>query len=373
MTSGVRARHGGTPAEGLTAFMTDFQELLVTATAGRGVAACSVIASAGAEPQSCHVPELQREPSFLAYSITKTFTAALLLRLCEAGRLGLEDPLARWFPDITSARHIPLRRLLNHTGGIPDYGPLRAYHNAVRVSPSVPWSFERFAEETFGKGLLFDPGQGWAYSNPGYMLLKRIVEETAGASFRALVAELIAAPLGLERTFVPESVQDLAGLAPASSTFLSPDGTPRDVRTHYHPGWVSHGVVASTPSEIVRFVSGLFQGRFLSPVWLAAMTELVDIDAGAASGERDPGRRWVRPGYGLGLMGDPASPWGLTLGHDGGGPGYSTSVFHAPSLGVTACVMAAIEADFNAEDVVFGIFDALADALAERGDARHRH
>ena len=113
----------------------------------------------------------------------------------------------------------------------------------------MPWSFERFAAETFDRGLLFEPGQGWAYSNPGYMLLKRIIEEETDAPFRALVAERIAGPLGLRRTFVAESIDDLADLASGTSNALSPDGSPRDVRTHYHPGWVSHGVIVSTSSS----------------------------------------------------------------------------------------------------------------------------
>lgn len=76
-------------------------------------------------------------------------------------------------------------------------------------------------------------GVGWAYSNPGYMLLKRVAE----------------------------GIEDLAALAPGTSCALSPDGVPRDVRAHYHPGWVSHGVVASTASEVVRFLDGPATGR----------------------------------------------------------------------------------------------------------------
>jgi len=130
------------------------------------------------------VPESDLEPAFLAYSITKTFTAALILKVSEEGQLSLDDRLARWFPRIAHADRISLRRLLNHTGGIPDYGGLRAYHEDLRSSPSAPWSFERFAAETFDKGLLFEPGQGWAYSNPGYMLLKRVAEEATAVSYR---------------------------------------------------------------------------------------------------------------------------------------------------------------------------------------------
>ncbi|PYS80160.1 MAG: serine hydrolase [Acidobacteria bacterium] len=336
--------------------------MLMAAARGRGVASVSVIERAGAAPHTFWAPESADEPAFLAYSITKTFTASLVLKLCEEGQLSLDDPLARWFPRIAQAERICLRQLLNHTAGIPDYGCIQAYHDGVRSSPSKPWSFERFAAETFEKGLLFAPGQGWAYSNPGYMLVKRIAEEVTGIPYRALVSERIAQTFGLSRTFVAESIEDLASLAPGTSSMLSQDGSPRDVRTQYHPGWVSHGVAASTSSEIVRFLDGLFHGQFLSRHSLDQMTELVavPIASGPSSSAKDSPLRSGRPGYGLGLMGNPASPWGLVVGHNGGGPGYRASAFHAFDLGnVSVCAMGAIEEGFNPEEVVSGILDRL--------------
>jgi hypothetical protein len=190
----------------VTDLKAPLSELLTTAVRGRGAASVSVIAPAGAEPQVFWLPEGGDEPAFLAYSITKTFTAVLVLKLCEEGRLSLDDPLARWFPAIDRAERIPLRRLLNHTAGIPDYGGLRAYHDSLRATSSIPWSFERFAAETFDKG---------------------------------------------------------------------------------------------------------------APVRTRAESHL----------------RWGKPSYGLGLMGDPASPWGRVLGHNGGGPCTAPAHF-TPSTSV---------------------------------------
>ena len=311
----------------MTRELDSLREVLTTEAGGRGVASLSVIGKAGAEPHSFWTPEAGEEPGFLVYSITKTFTAVLVLNLAEEGLLDLEDSLARWFPRIDRAARITLRQLLNHTAGIPDYGGLAAYHQDVRSSPGEPWPFERFAAETFGKGLLFEPGQGWAYSNPGYMLVKRIVEEVAGASYRTLVSERIARPLGLDRTFVAESPADLAALAPGTSSLLSPDRAPRDVRAHYHPGWVSHGVVASTASGIARFLDGVLNGRLLSRHSLGQMLDLVAVPN--VEGSRSSPLHFSRPSYGLGVMADPASPWGLLVGHNGGGPCYSASAFHA--------------------------------------------
>lgn len=73
--------------------------ILASAAAGRGAASVGVIDSMG---RACGAwtPETTREPAFLAYSITKTFTATLILKLCEEGALALEDRLVNWFPDI---------------------------------------------------------------------------------------------------------------------------------------------------------------------------------------------------------------------------------------------------------------------------------
>jgi D-alanyl-D-alanine carboxypeptidase len=122
-----------------------------------------------------------KEPTFLAYSITKTLIAVLILQLTEEGLIAIDDPLVAWFPDIPQSREISLRQLLNHTAGVPDYGQLSQYHEAIRTSPSTPWNFERLAAETFNKGLWFTPGNGWAYSNPGYMLLRNIAETLLGS------------------------------------------------------------------------------------------------------------------------------------------------------------------------------------------------
>ncbi|HSU92926.1 MAG TPA: serine hydrolase domain-containing protein, partial [Gemmatimonadaceae bacterium] len=144
------------------------RDALLAVARGRGTASVSVIPWPGAEPESFWLPESATEPAFLAYSITKTFTASLIFMLCDEQRLHVDDTLVHWFSRIAQADRITLRHLLNHTAGIPDYGGLRSYHDDLRTSPETPWMFERFAAETFETRLEFEPGQGWAYSNPGY-------------------------------------------------------------------------------------------------------------------------------------------------------------------------------------------------------------
>jgi len=351
---------GGTSGIKMVDFSIALSEAVERLVDGRGSVGLAVAIGPRAEPEAVWTPQaLDEEPGFLAYSITKTFTSVLMLLLQEEGRLSLNAPLARWFPDVPTAERMSIRQLLNHTAGVPDYGELRSYHEAVRSSPTEPWSFSRFAAETFEKGPSFEPGTDWAYSNPGYMLLKRIAEELTGESYAVLISQRIAKPLGLRRTFVAESLGDLSSLAPAPSALLSADGRPMDAREAYHPGWVSHGVLASTASEIVRFLRALCCGGLVSPESLREMTKCVPVPQKFVPVQRVR-LTGASPSYGLGLMGDPASPWGALWGHNGGGPGYNTSAFHAPDLrgcAVTVCAMCAIEEDSIAEELVRAALD----------------
>lgn len=331
------------------------RSLIEEHAASRGVAALAVISGPHRSVQTFWTPDtIPTEPAFLAYSITKSFTAVALLLLQEQGLLNLDAPLADWFPDVPGAGEMSLRQVLHHTAGLPDYGPLAAYHAAVRNSPSHPWTFEEFMERTLAEGLDFESGEDWGYSNLGYMFLKRILEQRTGESFSVLLTRLIIRPLSLQRTVVPEQVADLSSLAPAPSTLLHPEGKRLDTRDHYHPGWVSHGVLASTASEIALFYDSVFRGQLISGESLGQMTSLVPVPI------YDSDSPWSKPSYGLGLMADPEFVCGPVFGHNGDGPGYVSSAYYAPDLGkegMTVCVMSGIEEGFDAEQVVVEVMD----------------
>ncbi len=308
------------------------------------------------------LPEPQ--PLFLAYSLTKSLIAAMVLKLCEEGRLRLSMTVSHWYPHLPHATSMTLRHLLNHTAGLPDYGGLWAYHAAVRHTPSRPWTFAEFLAQTCEQGAVFQPGCGWAYSNPGYMLLRDIVEHATGEPWQRVLASCVLGPLDLRDTRVAETIEDLRSVVPASSAAVGADGVSHDIRGRYHPGWVAHGVVVSTPRDLVAFYAGVFSGAVLAAQSVREMTTLVPV----------PGApfRFGPPGYGLGLMGTVGSPYGPLWGHNGSGPGFRTSAFHAPAFpggAMTVCVMCAVEDDDMAEGMVADAFHCLA-ACGESGDAQ---
>ena len=237
------------------------------------------------------------------YSVTKTAVAAAVLLLAREGVVELDS----------------VRSLLDHTSGVRDYGSLPEYHEAVRTRPGSAWDDDEFLARTAAAGPSFQPGKGWAYSNTGYLLLRRLLDEHGGLA--ALLPRL-----GLADATVADRTEDLGVAVPAPSALLL-DGV-GDVRSLYDPRWVGHRTLVARAGDLVDF-------------WRDLPAEMLDPRTFVPLGFDAPG--FVRPCYGLGVMADPGSPLGTVVGHGGGGPGYATAVFAVPQAGTVAIVLAADE------------------------------
>lgn len=297
---------------------------------------------------------IHSDARFYLYSITKTLVATAVLRLVEEGRLALDDAIQTILPDSPIEPPLTIRQLLNHTSGLPDYSTLPAYFEDLRANPGTPWSVEQFFRNTLSQGYLFPAGSGWAYSNIGYLALKLAVERLTGETLSHALRELLFEPLGLQRTFVATSLDHAGVLTPGYSSQLDTGSSERDVTQHYHPGWVSHGVVVSTAAETAGILEALVSRRLLGPELGSATHDGVPVPA------THPHMR--KPGYGLGLMLDLDSPFGQVAGHAGGGPGYSTAAFHFPDVvgqRVTAVALANRDDGDVATSIVFALGDEL--------------
>lgn len=302
----------------------------------------------------CTEGAIHIDSRFSVQSITKSFTAAAILRLVASDKLRLDSPLAQWLPDAPHASRITVRQCLQHTSGLPEYGLVPAYHEAVKRGER-PWTYAEFLERTHADRLLFEPGQGWQYSNIGYMILRRLLETLCTTSFAEIIATEVCQPLGLRHTSVIRNQLEFQELAPAYSFSVSSNGLPVDVRPRYDPGWVAPGVVASTASDIVRFYERLFAGVLMPPALLDEMRTVVRAATPST-------QRFVLPSYGLGLIADPASPYGVLYGHSGGGPGYTSAALHVqPPQGgpVTVVVLSNTENFFEVELMTFALLDTL--------------
>jgi D-alanyl-D-alanine carboxypeptidase len=256
---------------------------------------------------------------FPIYSITKTLTAICVLRLVETGSLRLDEAARKWLPEVAIPDTITIAQLLRHTSGLRDYGPLRAYHEAVRTHPHEPWTRQQFLDAVIPHGLLFSPGDGWSYSNVGYMLLVDAIERITGRTFAQVLDEFVIAPLALRRTSTLEGIDDLLACVPGFGSEVTADRQHVDVRGLYHPGWCAPRVVGSTAEEITRVFDALIAGDLLKPDTLTRMLTMVPLP-----GPHD--ENGIAPEGGMGIYSDRASRRGRNYHHGGGGPGYDLAV-----------------------------------------------
>lgn len=137
-------------------------------------------------------------------SVTKIFTASLILKLAEEGEFDLDDKLSGWFPEYPQADQITIRQLLNHSSGIYNYTENLWVSLETAMRPKKRWTPLEVLEKTYDQELYFSPGEGHYYSNTNYLILGLIAERTTGKTLSALYREYIFTPFELNNTyFVP--------------------------------------------------------------------------------------------------------------------------------------------------------------------------
>lgn len=130
-------------------------------------------------------------------SISKQFTAAAILLLAQDGKLTLDDPVAKYLPDLTRANEVTLRMLLSHTSGYQDFWP----EDYVMTSMMVPATPQHILDVWAKKPLDFDPGTKWQYSNTNYVIAGRIVEQVSGTTLIDLLQKHVFLPLAMENVY----------------------------------------------------------------------------------------------------------------------------------------------------------------------------
>jgi CubicO group peptidase (beta-lactamase class C family) len=149
--------------------------------------------------------------TMMAYSMSKTITAAAVLQLVEAKKIGLDDPISR-YTNTPYGDTITVRQLLSHTSGIPNPIPLRWVHSMS--------SHETFDEHAAVEAvvrrhprLAFPPGTKYAYSNIGYWLLGRVVEQASGEPFTSYVTSNVLLALDIGPDEIAYGITDPANHA----------------------------------------------------------------------------------------------------------------------------------------------------------------
>ena len=128
-------------------------------------------------------------------SVTKEFTAAIIMYLQEKGKLNTQDKLSKYFPELTFADSVTIYNLLTHTSGIYNYTNNPDFMKTEAVKPADK---EKIFALFKNKPLEFTPGSKFNYSNSGYSLLGYIIEKASGKSYETMMHEVILQPLGMQ-------------------------------------------------------------------------------------------------------------------------------------------------------------------------------
>jgi D-alanyl-D-alanine carboxypeptidase len=154
---------------------------------------------------------MDRATTLMAYSMSKTITAAAVLRLADEGALDLQDPVARYVDSVPSPS-ATLGQILTHTAGVPNPIPLRWVHLlAEHATFDEHAALARQLEKN--RRRFSSPGRAYRYSNLGYWLLDPVVEATSVQPFAAYVAEHVLSPLGIPEAELSYTIPDLANHA----------------------------------------------------------------------------------------------------------------------------------------------------------------
>ena len=252
-------------------------------------------------------------------SITKTFTAALVLTLVGDGLIDLDASASAHVPRLSLPADISVRHLLNQRSGLIDYTHQAIFGNS-EAGNSTAWAPDELYRLIEDEGTTFQPGSRFEYTNTNYMILGLLIEEVTGQPYHQALRERILDPLGLDATYLSHYEQ---GEAPheAFTEQLGEALVPVDfdytaIATTV---WSAGGLVSSA-LDVHEFFTALSRGEVIRPPLFSEMTTATGIDS-----RRDPASRYD---YGLGVELFEAAT--LVYGARGNLPGYITLVMHSP-------------------------------------------
>jgi len=265
--------------------------------------------------------KLDENSIFELASCSKQFTAMGIMILKEQGKLNLDDPIAKYIPELEIYNNVTIRNLLNHTGGLPDYMELlgRFFDKTkIATNKDIIAAFSKYQPKA-----LFEPNSRFEYSNTGYALLACIIEKISGQTYGNFLAEHIFKPLKMDNTFVynrrfaPKNIKNYAfGYVYSDSMkkYVLPDELKKYNYVIYLDGIVGDGSVNSTVIDLLKWDRALYTYQLISKEDMKESFEEAVLKDGSKSK------------YGFGWMIDYDPVEGKMVFHMGSWPGYATLI-----------------------------------------------
>jgi D-alanyl-D-alanine carboxypeptidase len=263
---------------------------------------------------------------FRVGSMNKMLTAVAALQLVQAGTLRLDAPLGTYLPDYPNAEvasKVTPHHLLTHTGGTGDiFGPeFTAHRSELRDT-------EDYLRLYGTRGLRFEPGTRWEYSNYGFLLLGAVIERVAGTSYYDHVAARVHAPAGMTATGSAPEDSLVPGRAVGYTRQLVPGALVSNAPTLPYRGTPAGGGY-STVGDFARFAAALREHRLLDPAHTALLL--------AGKVETGPGVRYAY-GFVERVVGGRRF-----VGHNGGARGMNGDLAFEPGGGYVVVVLSNLD------------------------------
>ncbi len=259
---------------------------------------------------------------FRVGSVTKSFTATLMLQLAERGEVELDDTIDQYVPGVPNGDAVTIRMLLDMTSGLASYTLDQAWIDTYFGAPSTAWSPGQLLEAGLRLEPLFAPGTQFDYSNTNYVLLGMIIEDVTGRPFADVLETEILVPLGLSRTSFPDSAAIPAPHARGLTLQGTPDGSREPVdATDWSPSvfWAA-GQMISAVDDLLVWGRALATGQGV----LDESTSVDRLQSFPPAGGY---------GHGIGCV----AAW---VGHTGEIPGFNATVYHDTTTDTTVAVIA---------------------------------
>ena len=267
---------------------------------------------------------MQTTDIFRIGSITKTFVATVVLTMVDDGLLSLDDKLSEYYPDFPRADEITVRMLLSHTSGIFSWDETEDIFTEIYEDPGAGWSIEGMIQLAAEHPFYFEPGEGQHYSNVNYFLLGTIIEEVGGRTLEQEIAERVTAPLGLENTFLPDSIdyegETVHGYDEVDGELVDVTGSDIEKVISFDLAWAAGGMV-TTLEDLKVWARALATGELLSQAMHEEQMDMVDTTP-----EGSP----VESAYGLGV--GLSDVW---VGHSGAVVGSMCNMGYYPEQDAT--------------------------------------
>lgn len=265
---------------------------------------------------------LKADQTFRVASITKMFTAAMVVKLAQLGKLSLDDKLASYVPGIANGETITLRQLLNHTAGVSDF-----------VHDPQPGFFARKVDtatliaEIQKRTPSFSPGTRFAYSNAGYILLGAVIEKVTGKPWQEALSTTLLDPLGLKQT----SYGDNAKIVLHRVAGYTTDNADHHIENASYINAsvpAAAGALISTADDLLHWMRALAQGRVVGRDGFEQM-KVVAANV--------PGMSTHPYGFGMYIWQVRGSEM---VGHTGQIDGFASALAYLPRQDITVVVLA---------------------------------